>query len=121
VENYQCHITIDNRTTEHIRLLKKDTPWGVFKAGPVADIGPKLTTVAFVATGKPGLPGGAEGTVTYQVGDDANQTVAIYYDIPATPFTSNTVRVDTSSDDIVAQLTGFRGDGSTESCIVKLK
>jgi len=119
MENYQCHITINNRTPKHLRLLKTDIPWGEFRDGPANDISPMSEGVAFVATGVVG-PAGTEGTVVYQIGDDANATVSIYFDIPTRPLSSNTVKVDTSDENIAGQLTGFSGSGSTESCTVKV-
>ena len=119
MENYQCHIVINNRTHDHLKLLKTDLPWGEFREGPVADIPPQSETKAFVATGSVG-PAGTEGTVVYKIGDDANTTVSIYFDIPTRPLSSNTVRVDTSNPDVAGQVGGLAGKGSTESCTVKV-
>ena len=119
MENYQCHITINNRSSEHLRLLKKDLQWGEFRDGPVSDIQPHAETKAFVATGSVG-PAGTEGTVVYQIGDDANTTITIYFDIPTRPLSSNTVRADTSNPDVAAQISGFDGSGATESCDIKV-
>jgi hypothetical protein len=121
MDNYQCHITIDNRTDSHLRLLKTDLPWGVFKTGPEKDLVPKKSTLAFVATGSPNVPAGAEGTVWYQVGDDANNTIKIYWDVPTTPFSKNRVTVENSKEEIMTQLTGFSGSGSVESCTVRVR
>jgi hypothetical protein len=120
MDNYQCHILINNRTSLHLHQLKKDLPWGRWKEGPVDDIKPNTETKAFVATGAPGLPSGTEGTVVYQLGDDANTTFTIYFDIPTKPLSSNTVRVDSSDTDVAAMLSGFNGGGAVESCTVKV-
>lgn len=119
MENYQCHIMIDNRSSEHLRLLKQDIPWGTFHVGPEKDVRPHTSTKAFVASGITG-PAGTEGTVVYQVGDDANVTISIYFEIPTRPMSSNTVRVDSSNPDIAAQMSGFNGSGSTEVCEIKV-
>jgi hypothetical protein len=37
MENYKCHITIDNRTSHHLKLQKQDIPWGHFQEGPEKD------------------------------------------------------------------------------------
>jgi hypothetical protein len=119
VENYKCHITIENQTSFHLKYVKSDLPWGKFVEGPVADILPDRVMVAFVASGSVG-PAGTEGTVWYQLGDDANKTISIYFDIPTTPFSSNTVKVDASQPKIAAMLQGFKGSGSDEACIVRV-
>ena len=119
MENYQCHLSINNRAHDHLRLLKSDLDWGVFRDGPVTDIPPLTEVKAFVATGATG-PAGTEGTVVYQIGDDANTTVSVYFDVPTRPLSHNTVRADSSNPDVAAQVTGFDGSGSTESCTVKV-
>jgi hypothetical protein len=93
MENYQCQIMINNRARDHLKLLKTEIPWGQFREGPVPDLPPMTETKAFVATGSIG-PAGTEGTVTYQIGDDANTTVSVYFDIPTRPLSSNTVHAD---------------------------
>lgn len=121
MENYQCHITIDNRTKYHLRLNKADLPWGKFmdKNSPVDDIPPKTELKAFIAQGSAG-PAGAEGTVVYNFQDDANLVVSIYFDVPTSPWKSNTVTAQTSHPDISASLSGFIGKGAVESCTVKV-
>jgi hypothetical protein len=121
MKNYQCHITIDNRTKYHLRLNKADLSWGEFmeKMSPVDDIPPKTELKAFVATGSVG-PAGTEGTVVYHFQDDANLTVSIFFDVPTTPWKSNTVAAQTSHPDISASLAGFIGKGAVESCTVKV-
>ena len=79
--DFKCHITINNQTTSRLRLLKTDIAWGKFEQGPINEVLPKKTVLAFVAKDSLG-PAGAEGTVWYQVGDDANNTVKIYWDVP---------------------------------------
>lgn len=120
-EMYNCNITIDNETSLHLKFLKADLPWGIWVQEPVKDIMPEAPPViAFKACGRPGLPGGCEGTVYYQLGDDANKTVKIYFDVTATPFTNNTVTAEGSTRKIGATLSGFKGSGTTESCIVSV-
>lgn len=119
MENYQCHITINNRTAVHLRLNKTDVPWGEFKEGPVDDILPKIETRAFVATGSIG-PAGTEGTVVYNFQDDANLTITIYWDIPTRPFSHNIVTATSSNPDIAATVEGLSGSGSTEVCMVRV-
>jgi hypothetical protein len=121
MENYQCHITINNRTTSHLRLAKRELQWGKFRDGnsPVEDIPPRSERKSFIAQGKFG-PAGVEGTVTYQYQDDANLTLVIYFDIPTRPLSENTIRATTSDPDLGASVEGFIGKGSTESCTIKL-
>ena len=119
MENYQCHITINNRTTERLRLVRTDLPWGRFRDGPVPEIGPKEERKAFVATGSIG-PAGTEGTVVYQLGDDTDVTVSVYFDIPTRPFSRNTVTADASDEDVSAKVDGLNGGGATESCTIRV-
>ena len=120
MESIQCHMTLNNRTHGHLRLLKSQLDWGVFREGPLSDIPPMVEMKAFVATGKPDLPGGTEGVVVYQLGDDANATITLSFNVTATPGGDNTVTADTSNMDIAAQLTGFHGSGASEVCNVKV-
>ena len=115
-----CTITIDNGTGHHLKLLKHDLPWGKFQQGPAKDIMPGTSQVAFVASQNI-APAGPEGTVWYQLGDDANKTISIYFDVPTRPFSDNRVQVDTSGDpNLSAVLSGFNGRGSDERCTVRV-
>jgi hypothetical protein len=120
MNKYQCHITIDNRTKLHLKLLKKELKYGEFgeNMSPVPDIPPKAELKAFIATGKTIF--GPEGTVVYQFGDDANLTVSIYFDVPTRPGARNTVKPSTSHADTCASVSGFIGEGPVESCTVKV-
>jgi len=115
----RCTITIDNGTGHHLQLLKHDLPWGKFRQGPTKDIMPGTSQVAFVASMDRG-PGGTEGTVWYQLGDDANKSITIYFDVPTNPLRDNTVTVDTSDLNLSAVLSGFNGRGSDERCTVRV-
>jgi hypothetical protein len=117
---YSCTITIDNRTGHHLKLLKHDLPWGKFQQGPEKDLMPGASKIAFVARENPGVPAGPEGTVWYQLGDDANKTTSIYFDVPTTPFKDNTVNVDTSDPYLSAVLSGFKGTVSDLRCTVRV-
>jgi hypothetical protein len=119
MENYKCFITIDNRTTRHLKLQKKDIPWGKFQDGPEIDLMPQTSKSAFVASGNPGAAG-TEGTVLYQLGDDANKTMSIYFDVPTRPFSDNRVKVDTSDPNLFAALSGFKGSGNVEVCTIRV-
>lgn len=120
MENYQCHITINNRTAVHLRCQSTDLPWGTFQSGPADDVLPKSETMAFVATGSPGVPAGTEGTVVYQFQDDANVTITIYWDIPTRPFSHNIVTATSSNPDVAATVEGLNGSGATEVCTVRV-
>jgi phospholipase C len=115
---FQCHITINNQTTSNLKLLKTDIPWGEFTVGPVKDLLPKKTALAFVAKGRSWREGGTEGTVWYQVGDDPNNTVKIYFDVPIAS-SPNRVVV-TASSGVATQLGGFKGSGQVENCTIEL-
>jgi hypothetical protein len=57
--------------------------------------------------------------VKYQFQDDANSWLLISFDVTANPLSKNTVKVETSHEDLSAQLEGFIGDGNHETCTVK--
>jgi hypothetical protein len=119
MENYQCHITINNRTASHLVFDKSDLPWGKFaeNAAPVRDIPPKREVKAFVAMGSFG-PAGVEGTVIYKFQEDANLTVRIQFDVPTRPGSHNTVAATCSNQDVAANVANLIGSGSTESCTI---
>jgi len=119
MKNYKCNITIDNKTSYHLRLLKQEIPWDSFQQGPEQDLMPGTSKTAFEACGNPG-PAGTEGTVVYQLGDDANKTITIYFDVPTNPFKDNVVAVDTSNPNLLAVRSGFNGKGNTEICTVRV-
>jgi Aegerolysin len=118
---HQCHIVINNRTSSHIKLAKADTEWGGFEDGqsPVQDIPPKSQVKAFVAKGNFGAAG-TEGTVVYQLQDDANMTWSINWDVPTAFWKKNKVQVTVSDADLSATIEGFNGSGNVESCIIKI-
>jgi Aegerolysin len=121
MKNYQCHITIDNRTKQNLKLSKAELKWGEFgeNMSPVPNIPPKTELKAFIATGSEGLAG-TEGTVIYEFQDEANLTVSIYFDVPTKPFAKNTVKPSTSHPDVNASLAGLIGKGPVESCTIKV-
>jgi Aegerolysin len=119
--NYQCHITINNRGSSHLILDKANLDWGEFEIQPVKDIPPKTEVKAFVAVGKTATPTGPEGNVSYRFESDANLTFNIYFDVPFRPFSKNKVDVTTSNDEVVASRDGFKGEGNIENCVIKIK
>jgi hypothetical protein len=121
MDNYQCHVTLDNKTSEVLNLQSKDLAWGVFQEGPMPQIARMNTTgnKAFKATGTRGVPAGVEGTVVYQVGDDPQKRITISFDVPTSFWKSN--RVDcTVPDGFTSRIEGFNGGGATESCTIVL-
>jgi hypothetical protein len=118
MENYKCFITIDNKTPHHLKLQKQDIPWGRFQEGPERDLLPQTSKTAFVASGNPG-PAGTEGTVWYQVGDDANKTLSIYFDVP-TSSPDNKVNTYTTDPNLAVGRSGFNGKGNVEVCTIRV-
>jgi hypothetical protein len=120
VENYQCHITINNRTDSKLIVQQSRLDYGKFmeKKSP-APIDKKAQQFAFGAQGSFG-PLGTEGEVVYQFETDANCTLTIYFDVPTRPGSDNTLTVKASHPDLAAVVEGFKGSGSTEVCTIKL-
>src|SRR5215471_20010751 len=100
MENYQCHITINNRTDSRLIVQQSKVDWGQFmdKKSP-APIDKKQIQPAFAAQGTFG-PAGTEGEVVYQFETDANCTVSIYFNIPTRPGSDNMLTVKTSHPDL---------------------
>jgi hypothetical protein len=119
-DKYQCHITINNRTSTHLKYDTAEFAWGGFVEGPAKDIPPKSQVKAFVAAGASFGPAGTEGSVMYRFEDDANVTVQINFDIPTMPLSSNTVKATSTNEDIGTVVDGLIGSGATEACIVKV-
>ena len=120
MENYQCHISINNRTASKLIVQQSRVDWGQFmeKKSP-AQIDKKAQQPAFAAQGGSALAG-TEGEVIYQFETDANLTLRIYWNIPTRPGSSNEVTAKTSHSDLAAVVEGFKGSGSTEVCTIKL-
>jgi hypothetical protein len=121
-DKYQCHITINNRSTSHLVFSKSDLLWGEFIDGnsPVKDIPPKIEVPAFKVSGAPWGAGGPEGTVTYVFQDDENIKVEIYFNVPLTPGMPNSVTARTTNSDVAATVDGLIGEGATEACTIKV-
>ena len=52
---------------------------------------------AFVWTGRPNLPGGAEAKVWYTLDGDQNWAVSVYFNITAAPLSNNEITVNTTN------------------------
>jgi len=123
MDREQCHVTISNRAATHVLFDKADLSWGVFQDGhePVKDIGPKTNDVAaFVATGRPNLPGGSTGDVIYRFEDDQNVALTITWDVPAAPGASNKFDAAVSDPDVAATVKGFNGSGPVEAVTITI-
>jgi hypothetical protein len=120
MENYQCHIAIDNRTESHLKLVEAKLPTGKFVTGqaPKDDILPNTQMKAFAAQGKMG-PMGTEGTVVYRLEDSRKISLTIHFNVP-TGAPKNKVTASTSDRNLSATVEGLIGKGSTESCTIKL-
>jgi hypothetical protein len=123
MDREQCHVAISNRAATHVLYDTSNLDWGVFQndVEPTADIPPKANDItAFIATGKPNLPGGTEGTVTYRFEDDQNVVLTIAWNVPATPGTPNTFSATFSDPDVAATVSGFNGSGSVEAVTITI-
>ena len=118
MQNYQCHITINNRASVDLVVDHEKVEWGEYLQAP-ANIPKKNGKKAFAARGVLG-PAGTQGEVVYRLGEDRGATVSIKYDIPTKPWESNVVTVTTSNPDIIASTEGFTGSGATEACTIKV-
>lgn len=121
VDNYQCHIWIDNKTSERLTLTKHETVWGEFREGPLEEIARMSTTgkKAWRATGTRFTPGGVEGVVHYRVGETDGQVLKVRFDVPARPLSSNTLGIEVP-DGFECRQTGWSDSGSTGSATLTL-
>jgi len=122
-ENIQMICGINNRTDHELKVKSKSLEWGKFEDSPnfpPVNIPAKTNKGAFRSSGRQGTASGTEGTVVYQLGDDENATITIYWNVPWAPGASNKVTADTSDEDISASVEGFTGSGSVESVTIKV-
>ena len=72
--------------------------WGQFATNyPTQTIQPQTTERAFVWTGRPNLPGGAEAKVWYTLDGDQNWAVGVYFNVTARPLADNEITVETTN------------------------
>jgi hypothetical protein len=122
-ENIQMICGINNRTDQELKVQSASLRWGKFEDSPnfpPVNIPAKTNKGAFRSSGRQGSAAGTEGTVVYQIGDDENATITIYWDVPWAPGASNKVTASTSDEDISASVEGFVGSGAVESVTVKV-
>jgi hypothetical protein len=119
-EAFQCHVEINNTLDRDLTVADKRLEWGIFTNGP-HKIPKMLSEQAFVATGKPWLPGGTEGTVEYTIDGIPDIKLKIYFDVPMTPGTTNKVTADIIGAGYKATVKKLRGSGPTESVTIKVE
>lgn len=124
-ENIQMICKINNRAKETLRLKSADLNWGKFDDSPnqypVKAIEAKRTAdPAFRSSGRQGSASGTEGTVIYQLGDNADAWIKIYWDVPWAPGASNSVNTETFDPDVAASVDGFAGHGAVESVTINI-
>ncbi len=116
-----CHI--NNRTNQTLKFQSEHLVWGKWADPPnqyPVDVPPKESVLAFRSSGRSNSASGTEGYVVYQVGDESETTVTIYWDVPWAAGSSNKVTTKTSHQDIAASIEGFAGSGRVEDVIVKV-
>lgn len=114
--NLQFFLNINNRTSEHVTFSKVDLTYGSEDEDHphVGDIPPQHSvTTALDITGDWLSVHGVQGTVYYQVGTDPGATFNVYFEIPLSPGSKNTVTLN-ASESVNARLDGWNG-GSSET------
>jgi len=120
-ENCQCHVTINNRCSVPLKVQSAKTDWGKwFGVGEPKEIAAKKTVQAFGAAGRQSSAAGCDGTVIYQLGDNPNDWVKIYYSVPLGTGKKCEFRVEESHDDIVAGVEGFNPDAWILNIMLKV-
>ena len=116
-----CHI--NNRTHQPLKFQSEHLVWGKWTETPnqyPVDVPARESILAFRSSGRSNTSSGAEGYVVYQLGDEPEATVTIYWDVPWLAGSSNKVTTKTSHQDIAASIEGFAGSGRVEDVIVKV-
>jgi hypothetical protein len=122
-ENIQMICTINNRTDQELKVKSKFLNWGKWTDGPnfpPVAIPARTARPAFRSSGKEGLAEGTEGNVVYQLGDNEDEIITIYWDVPWAPGARNRVWATTFTEDVSASVEGFNGGGAVESVVVKV-
>jgi hypothetical protein len=122
-DSLQFHCTINNRCDVPLKLKGSSHSWGRWyptESDQPKEVPAKQATKAFSSSGRTSSASGTEGYVIYQLGDDANAWIKIYWDVPWAPGSDNKVNLEESHEDIVVAMEGFVGSGSTESIILKV-
>jgi hypothetical protein len=60
-----CRVTGVITSPVALMLINSDLPWGKWMQGPIGAVPAGARQVAFQAWGRPNVPTGAEGSVTY--------------------------------------------------------
>lgn len=120
-ENIQFICTINNRTSETLKVQSTELKWGKFDDSPnfwPIDIPARSEKGAFRSSGRQSSSSGTEGTVTYQLGDKKDEWIKIYWDVPWLSGARNTLKVETFDEDVLAAVHGFTGGGAVESVVI---
>ena len=116
-----CHI--NNRTSVPLKLKSFDQEWGKCTDGPnqcPVEIAVKEQKLAFRCSGRRGSSSGTEGTAVYQLGDDPEVWIKIYWDVTWCAGCDNHLKTGASDEDIAVEANGFSGSGSVEDVTIKV-
>ncbi|WP_411141612.1 aegerolysin family protein [Streptomyces sp. x-80] len=117
-ENLVFGCQLKNLTGGLLKLKYEHLDWGKWtdlgNHAPV-DLEKKFDGEAFRSSGRQSTATGTTGTVIYQLGDNPDQWVKIYWSIPWVTGSTNTLELSTYDHDrLVVQHNGFAGQGSVE-------
>jgi hypothetical protein len=117
---FRCHVAIENALDRDLTVRDQRLEWGLFAIEP-RTIPKMLREQAFVATGKPWLPGGTEGTVEYGVEGLPGVGLKIHFAVSVTPGAFNFVTADVIGAGCRATVKNLLGDASAESVTIRVE
>ena len=122
-ENIQMICVINNRLNEELKVQSENLQWGKWYDPPnfkPVNIPQKFVKEAFHSHGRESSASGTQGTVVYQIGDNATETISISWDVTWAAGGSNKVSAATFNEDVAASITGFTGSGAVESVTITI-
>jgi hypothetical protein len=120
-EQFIC--TINNRTHHPLKVKSVKLIWGKFDDSPnfpPVEIPARHEQKAFRTSGRANTSSGTEGTVEYQIGDNPDDWIKIYWDVPWLSGAPNHVRTQSFNEDVSVELDGFSGHGTVEDVTIKV-
>ena len=122
-QTLQFHCTINNRCSVPLKVKETQHSGGTWYPEEFSipkNVPAKQVFQSFSSSGRKGSVLGTEGYIIYQLGDEADAWIKIYWDITWAPTIPNKVQVEESHDDIVVSMEGFIGLGLIENVTFKV-
>ncbi|ALF55416.1 hypothetical protein ACX27_25480 [Nostoc piscinale CENA21] len=119
----QFHCIINNRCDVPLKVKEtyhRSGRWYPEEVSQPKDVPAKQVIKAFASSGRIASSSGTEGYVIYQLGNEPNAWIKIYWDVPWLTNSNNKFKIETSHENIIVQTDGFIGTGSVENILLKV-